>query len=145
MIFKELTEILDQHQEAELYIMLPSGNLIPEHFHVTEVGRVQKKFIDCGGTFRETTSCLLQTWTAHDIDHRLVAGKLAKILNLGHNTLDLNELSVEIEYGSDVASQYEIAEVKVISKGLLFLLNSKRTDCLAPDKCGVNQCTVGCC
>ena len=31
---------------------LPSGEYVPEHFHVTEVGLVTKHFIDCGGVER---------------------------------------------------------------------------------------------
>ena len=31
---------------------LPNGDLVPNHFHVTEVGRVTKNFIDCGGKIR---------------------------------------------------------------------------------------------
>ena len=31
---------------------LEDGSLVPEHFHVTEVGVVTKNFIDCGGTVR---------------------------------------------------------------------------------------------
>jgi len=32
--------------------MLENGTMVPEHFHVTEVGVVTKHFIDCGGTVR---------------------------------------------------------------------------------------------
>jgi len=32
---------------------LPDGQLIPVHFHVTEVGLINKHFIDCGGTERQ--------------------------------------------------------------------------------------------
>jgi hypothetical protein len=32
---------------------LPDGTLVPNHFHVTEVGIVSKHFIDCGGTVRD--------------------------------------------------------------------------------------------
>ena len=145
MILKDLTKLLDDHKEAALYIMLPSGDFVPDHFHVTEVGRVQKNFIDCGGTRRESVSCLLQAWTAHDVEHRLVAGKLAKILKLGEKVLESDELSVEVEYGADVASQYAVTDVEVTPKGLLFVLTGKRTDCLAPDKCGVSKCKGGGC
>ena len=31
---------------------LPSGEHLPAHFHVTEVGLVSKHFIDCGGVLR---------------------------------------------------------------------------------------------
>jgi hypothetical protein len=32
---------------------LPDKSFVPAHFHVTEVGKVTKKFIDCGGVVRE--------------------------------------------------------------------------------------------
>jgi hypothetical protein len=31
---------------------LPNGTLVQPHFHVTEVGRITKDFIDCGGKVR---------------------------------------------------------------------------------------------
>ncbi|MGA8855051.1 MAG: DUF6428 family protein, partial [Christiangramia sp.] len=34
----------------EIAFQLPNGQLVPEHFHVTEVGKITKHFIDCGGT-----------------------------------------------------------------------------------------------
>ena len=142
MIVKQLTELLDKHADSSLHIMLPSGEFVPDHFHVTEVGRVQKTFIDCGGTRREVISCLLQAWTAHDVEHRLVAGKLSKILKLADKVLGSSDLLVEVEYGVEVASHYMLMDIEVTPKGLLFVLAGKKTDCLAPDKCGVGQ---GCC
>jgi hypothetical protein len=139
MITKQLLELLIQHNEAPLHIMLPSGAFVPSHFHVTEVGHVQKDFIDCGGTLRKSVSCLLQVWTADDLDHRLSAGKLAKILQLAE-LLELDDLSVEVEYGPDVASRYFLSNVEVTPKGLLLELVGKQTDCLAKDKCGVEGC-----
>jgi hypothetical protein len=146
MIVKELVQILETNSDSSLHIMLPSGEFVPDHFHVTEVGRVQKNFIDCGGTRRESVSCLLQTWTAQDVDHRLIAGKLSNILRLAAPVLESDDLAVEVEHGADVASQYFVADVEVTPKGLLFVLAGKRTDCLAKDKCGADVCTTsGCC
>lgn len=126
--------------------MLPYGEFVPSHFHVTEVGRVQRNFIDCGGTHREAVSCLLQVWTANDLDHRLQAEKLAKILRLAEPVLNSEDLPVEIEYGEDVASQYFLSDAEVTPKGLLLILAGKQTECLARDKCGVGSCkSEGCC
>lgn len=61
MNVQQLKSLLQQHSESSLRLQLPSGEFIPEHFHVTEVGRVDKTFVDCGGTRRQTASCLLQT------------------------------------------------------------------------------------
>ena len=35
-----------------LTVVWTDGEAIEPHFHVTEVGRVQKDFVDCGGTVR---------------------------------------------------------------------------------------------
>lgn len=141
MNVSELVHLLDSHRDAALHIMLPSGEFVPAHFHVTEVGRVEKRFIDCGGTRRESVSCLVQTWTADDHDHRLRAGRLSQIFGLAQPVLESSDLPVEFEFGADVASQYQLADVEVTPKGLLFVLAGKQTQCLAPDRCG----TQGCC
>ncbi len=141
----ELKAVLKAHDQAALRLVLPSGQQIPDHFHVTEVGRVEKDFIDCGGTRRQSVACQLQAWVAHDVDHRLAAGKLAKILQLAEPVLGSGELPVEIEYGVDVAAQYQLAEVQVAVDGLYFVLVGKQTDCLAKDKCGVGECSDSSC
>src|SRR3954451_9900168 len=79
---------------AQIHLMLPSGEFVPAHFHVTEVGRVQKDFIDCGGTTRSTTTCVLQVWVADDRDHRLDTTKLAKIVRLAAPLLKAGDLPV---------------------------------------------------
>jgi Family of unknown function (DUF6428) len=146
MTAKQLAQILEGNKDSSLHMMLPSGEFIPDHFHVTEIGRVQKNFIDCGGTRRQSLACLLQIWTAYDSEHRLVAGKLANILGLARPILESDELPVEVEYGAKVAAQYRLRNVEATPKGLLFVLAGRQTECLAPDKCGVGECTAkGCC
>ena len=72
----ELKYILAARPEARLRFLLPNGEFAPAHVHVTEVARVDKRFIDCGGTLRTESFCRLQTWHAQDVEHRLTAGKL---------------------------------------------------------------------
>ena len=69
--------VLSENPAAAVHLMLPDGDFVPAHFHVTEVGRVHKDFIDCGGTVRSATTCVLQVWVADDTDHRLDTTKLA--------------------------------------------------------------------
>lgn len=127
--------------DQPLQIMLPNGEFVPEHFHVTEIGKVTKQFIDCGGTKRETVACVLQVWVAKDYDHRLQSTKLINILKLAEPMLGPPwDIPVEIEYGSEYISQYSLGDVEETPKGLLFVLGSKKTACLAPDKCGVSGC-----
>lgn len=133
----ELESALAAHPEAALHLMLPTGEFVPAHFHVTEVGRVQKEFIDCGGTVRASVFCVLQVWVANDTAHRLSAGKLARVLRLGAPLLKSPTLPVEVEYETVAVSQYPLAGVEVTPGGLLLHLGAKHTDCLAPDRCGV--------
>lgn len=149
MIVQDMIEILGNNVDCAIQILLPSQVSIPEHFHVTEVGRVEKKFIDCGGTLRTTTNCSLQIWTADDIEHRLNSTKLLKIIQLA-KSLDINDLNVEVEYGKDTVSIFSLKDITIGNNLLLLELSNKQTDCLAPDKCGVNvlnNCcnSSGCC
>lgn len=126
-----------------MHWMLPHGAFVPDHYHITEVGRVQKDFIDCGGTIRSRSSCLLQIWVADDKDHRLRTTKLATIMDIAGPLLQSEDLPVEVEHEDGTISQYPVAGVEVTPSGLLFHLGSKHTACLAPEKCGVDG--GGCC
>lgn len=79
--------------------MLPGRGFVPEHYHITEVGRLQKDFIDCGGTTRSLAACLLQIWVADDEDHRLQTTKLAQIMEVALPVLKNDDLPVEVEQG----------------------------------------------
>ena len=143
----QFVQTLTDHADKTLRFELPSGELVPKHFHITEIGCVEKRFIDCGGTYRNATSCLMQAWTANDLDHRLTAGKLARIFELAGPVLQSDDLPVELEYGVDVAAQYTLAdEVKIAGQEIQIGLIPKQTDCLAREQCGVDACgDAGCC
>jgi hypothetical protein len=138
MTVAELRAVLAAHPEAKMHWMLPDKAFVPEHYHITEVGRLQTDFIDCGGTIRSRASCLLQIWVADDKDHRLQTNKLAKIMEIASPVLKSDDLPVEVEYEEGTISQYPVAGVEVTPAGLLFYLGAKHTACLAPDKCGVD-------
>ena len=144
MEVRRVVSLLAQAGESDLHMMLPNGAFVPAHFHVTEVGRIQKKFVDCGGTKRELDQCVLQVWVANDVDHRISAKKLNDIIILGDKEFDLVNLEMMVEYGKDVASQYFVSNVELTPKGPLFTLVAKETECLAPDKCGVGGCVQEC-
>lgn len=139
----EFRAILSAHPETKMHWMLPDKSFVPDHYHITEVGRVQKDFIDCGGTIRSLASCLLQIWVADDKDHRLQTAKLSKIMEVAGGVLKSDDLPVEVEYEEGAISQYPVAGVEVTPAGLLFYLGTKHTACLAPEKCGVDD--GGCC
>ncbi len=140
MILSEFKTRLRAHPEAQVVILLPGYGSIPRHYHVTEVGHVAKKFVDCGGKFRVSESCVLQTWIASNKDdgHRLTTGKLAFILGLADSLLPSSDLPVEIEYEDGVISQFPVQEITVEGTELTVHLGFKHTDCLARERCGVN-------
>ena len=133
----EFKSLLQSHDRKHFRLQLPDGSPVPVSFHVTEVGRVQKIFIDCGGTLRETEICQLQVWVGADEDHRLEAGKAAAILEKASVFLLDESIPVEIEYEDDVISQYMIAGHESSDDSVVLRLVPKHTDCLAREKCGL--------
>lgn len=130
----KLSEIKEQLKNlSQIAFELPNGELVPNHFHVTEVGKVTKHFIDCGGTVRNEEVVNFQLWEAHDYDHRLHPEKLINIIELSEKTLQIPDLEIEVEY----QMKETIGKFSLEFDGTNFLLVSKLTDCLAKDKCGI--------
>jgi hypothetical protein len=113
---------------------LPNGELVPNHFHVTEVGKITKNFIDCGGTVRNEEVVNFQLWKADDYDHRLHPEKLVHIIELSEKTLNIPDLDIEVEYQGATIGKYGLD-----FDGTNFLLITKQTDCLAKDNCGIPE------
>lgn len=116
----------------EVIFELPNGNLVPKHFHVTEVAQVTKHFIDCGGTVRNEKIVSFQLWEANDFDHRLAPKKLNDIITLSENVLGIEDGEIEVEYQGDTIGKYGLG-----FNGENFLLTQKQTACLASDHCGI--------
>ena len=95
MLISKLKKHLAEHSHQNIRFILPTGSKIPPHAHVTEVARIEKTFVDCGGTQRTETICRLQTWVQDDTDHRLTAGKLLAILNKA-TFLETDNLEVDV-------------------------------------------------
>ncbi len=142
MNLNELKLILTQHSGKKILFRLPDQTTIPQHFHITEVGHVVKNFIDCGGELRQTSTCLLQAWTANDTDHSLSAGKLRSILSLSDRIFPAEPLSVEIEFETPYISQFPVISYTIESDTLFFQLGVKHTDCLAKEKCGIEPAST---
>lgn len=130
MKLSEIKEILTKAEGVNF--QLENGNMVPEHFHVTEVGIITKDFIDCGGTVRHEKVANFQLWDANDFEHRLKAGKLLSIIALSEKVLGMSDLEIEVEYQAETIGKYDLGY-----DGKNFLLIPKKTACLAMDKCGV--------
>lgn len=109
------------------------GSFVPAHFHVTEVGQVDKKYIDCGGVIRREIKVSFQLWNANDFEHRLKARKLLNIIRLSENKLGIEDAEVEVEYqGAATIGKYTLD-----FNGTHFVLINTLTACLAEDACGI--------
>ncbi len=138
MNITEFTKLVSSHPDKLMTFVLPNGKKIPASYHITEVGHVKKDFIDCGGTTRSASACVLQAWVAvNDEDHRLNAGKLATILKLATKILPGDDLPMELEYEAPVISQFSISKSEVEGDAIVFRLENKHTDCLAKESCGL--------
>jgi hypothetical protein len=128
-----LSHVKDRLNQLDtIAFQLPNGDLVPAHFHVTEVGKITKHFIDCGGTIRQEEVVNFQLWNADDYDHRLHPEKLVSIIELAEKTLGIGDLDIEVEYQAETIGKFGLD-----FDGTHFLLTSKQTDCLAKDACGM--------
>ncbi len=145
MKISAFTAALAEQPTAALEFVFDDGETIPAEFHVTEVGHVTKRFVDCGGTLRSTETVQLQTWVSpNDPDHRLTAGKLTSILGIAaKSVLPSRDMEVEIEYEGCAVSQFGVARAEHGDGVIRFHLVDKHTDCLAKEACGLEP--SGCC
>src|ERR1700744_1723339 len=109
----EFKKILSDYAGRNIRFILPTGGKIPPHAHVTEVARIDKKFVDCGGTFRTESVCRLQTWFADDTDHRLTAGKLATILQKSASFLESDDIELDVEHEAPFISQFPVSRIDI--------------------------------
>ena len=152
MQLRDFIAALQTHPEKRLGIQLPTGELIPKHFHITEIGKSTKDFIDCGGTRRKVESCLLQTLVANDVDHQLMTDKLLGIVEKASVLGLADDAPVEVEVQTETISIFSVANSSSNDDTLVFKLEPKRTACLAPSTCGVDMNSLpvlggsgGCC
>lgn len=130
----KLSEVKSALKELEtISFQLPNGELVPNHFHVTEVGKITKHFIDCGGIERNEEVVNFQLWNANDYNHRLHPEKLLNIIELSEKILKIADLEIEVEYQADTIGKFGLD-----FDGKSFLLTSKQTDCLTKDQCGIS-------
>jgi hypothetical protein len=136
MTLKDFKIFLNHMDSIEF--ILPDGEKVMPHFHITEVGQLDRFFVDCGGTVRKTSKVNFQLYVANDLDHRLESKKLLKIIQDSETKLGINELlEIQVEYQGRSIELYEVA----YEFGKFNLL-STLTDCLAKDKCGIPEKSI---
>ena len=144
MTFHDLENVLKANPELFPRFVLPDGDYIPAHGHVTEVGHVVRNFIDCGGLTGKDEKVVLQTHVGNDTGHRLRSDRFAKILRLGDRVVPSADLDVDVEYDCCVVGQYPIAEVTPDGEHLNLILQRGRTQCRARER-RESETAAGCC
>jgi Family of unknown function (DUF6428) len=134
MTFYDLQSALEANPKRFPRFVLPDGDHIPAHAHITEVGHVIRSFIDCGGMTGKEEKVLLQTHVGNDTDHRLRSDRFAKILKLGNRVIPSADLDVDVEYDCCVVAQYPIAEARPDGEHLNLILRRGRTQCRAQER-----------
>jgi hypothetical protein len=144
MKYEVLKSLLERYSTTFPRFVLPDGDYIPAHAHVTEVGHVVRNFIDCGGLSGTEEKVVLQTHVGDDTDHRLRSDRLAKILRLGNRVIPSAELDVDVEHDCCVVAQYPIAEATPDGEHLNFFLQRGRTQCRERER-RESQTAADCC
>lgn len=132
MKLSTLKSILQRTDDLSFY--LENSTKIPAHFHITEIGLIEKNFIDCGGTIRNEKTINLQLWYSHDTEHRLSTQKFLEIIELSEKHLSIEDAEIEVEYQQETIGKFGLAHEE---KG--FVLTNKQTTCLATDSCGISS------
>lgn len=128
------SEFKNQLQKVENFdIQLPNGDYIPQHFHITEMGTINKKYTDCGNTFREENYFTFQLWYSHDTWHRLTSEKVLKIISGIEKNMEISDFDILVEY----QDENTIGKFGLDFNGSNFVLASTKTTCLAGDNCGI--------
>jgi hypothetical protein len=153
LTLQQLVEALNKADGRIVRFELPTTTLLSPHVHVTEVARIDKKFVDCGGTLRTDSSCRLQIYQADDTEHRITAAKFAQILAKGAGVLGSTNLPVEVEAEAPYLSTFPVIATRLEEKQIVIALGMRHAACLAEDVCfpanlqNKSDCTPGsgCC
>tara|TARA_R110000744_G_scaffold260923_2_gene375808 strand:+ start:947 stop:1462 length:516 start_codon:yes stop_codon:yes gene_type:complete len=140
MTLKEFKDTLAnglKNTQTPLLFKLEDGSIIPPYFHITEMGLKTKHFVDCGGTLRTEQYITFQIWTADDFEHRLLPVKLLELIFRNEGLFKQPSLEVEMEYQTNTIGTYSLNLDP--TNDLTYILKPKKTNCLAPDKCGITQ------
>lgn len=144
-------QILAAQSDQNVTFILPYGGSVPAHAHVTEVGIVQKRFLDCGGKRRDQSFASLQIWVADDTEHRLPAKKLSGILDQAADIFGTQDPEVQVECQDGSIKLFAISGYDVREDQIAFRLENKQTACLAMEIClpasnaSSECCGSGCC
>lgn len=131
MLLSEFVEHLSTLESVNF--ILPNQSIVAPHFHITEIGELSRRFVDCAGKVRTTNKINFQLWVDHDTHHRLSVIKLKGIITKAKRVLELGDYPISVEYQGQTIESYGLEKH---SKG--FELIALQTTCLSPQGCVVD-------
>ena len=117
---------------TEVPFLKLAGNNIRKYFRITEVGQINKRFIDCVETVRNDIVISMQLWKSVDFWHKLDPNKLNTIIKLSEKKLGIDDHKIEIEYQSETIGKYGVK----FDNGI-FILTCRNTAYPASYNCGI--------
>ncbi len=135
MTLGDFRQALVASPQLGLRFRLPTGGLTPIHLHLTEVARVEKRYLDCGGTIRTDVSARLQLWAADDTDHRVGCAKALQVLERGAALIGGTDVPMEVECDFPFLTLFPVVGSAVEGAERVCRLADKNADCLAADVC----------
>ena len=131
---KEFTQIIGQHPNKQTSFWYNSQQLVPNHYHITEIKKNTTESVDCGKTIHRENTTIVQLWSeeADIATHQLNNTKIASIFAGMDARLKLHqEADIIFEFGDDNnrTSNYKIEKVDVLDEALIFHLYVPQTEC----------------
>ncbi len=134
MKYLEFINQLEKNKNLEVTWKLQGEQLIPDHYHITEVKVINAHSVDCGGNEHHEKHYEIQLWTGSGKDdgHRLTADKTLKIFDtVGKKQGTEPRIDVFIEYGNkkNPTRKYMIKSLDKSDYSLIANLEIPQTAC----------------
>lgn len=108
--------------------------LVPDHYHITEIKQVSTRSVDCGGFAHNDEHIEVQLWLAKQQDdgHRINNADIAKIVSLVNSKLEMDtSLPIFFEYSDEFnpTAKYKVTNISEDAERILFDLEIPKTVC----------------
>lgn len=146
---QKFIEQLESNPELKTSFYFMDKQLVPDHYHITEIKNIISESVDCGKTKHIEKLTVVQLWaTNEDIGkHQLYNNKIGTIFQGIDNALGLNkEAEILFEYGDaqNRTASYKIENIVVEDNALVVTLYVPKTEC-KPKKLLKSLTSTSCC
>ena len=131
---QKFIEQLELNPELKTSFYFMDKQLVPEHYHITEIKNIISESVDCGKTKHIEKLTVVQLWaTNEDIGKHLLSNKKISTIFSGiDKALGLNkEAEILFEYGDEQnrTASYKIDNIVVKENALIVTLDVPKTEC----------------